>query len=246
MKVADVILIPTKSSLTFTKSVREAQRNARIGSMPGVTEQMMIDGGLRADPFDIRDLTEKVARVLESAEEYVVTSRNGTDISFCRDNRKVFRDNGDLSEKGKLGNLPAGEACFPIVENSARGRLVIDRLGGIVTDGVQLKVEDGNIVDVSGPDAERFKELIDLAKGAGYPGSAIVAEFGIGTNPVAKYAEVEMEAEKMYGTVHFGIGGNATIPGGRSAIPFHHDLAIFDARLKIGGKLFLDGRKFFF
>ncbi len=109
-----------------------------------------------------------------------------------------------------------------------------------------MKVEDGNIVDVSGPDAERFKELIDLAKGAGYPGSAIVAEFGIGTNPVAKYAEVEMEAEKMYGTVHFGIGGNATIPGGRSAIPFHHDLAIFDARLKIGGKLFLDGRKFFF
>ncbi len=60
MKVADVILIPTKSSLTFTKSVREAQRNARIGSMPGVTEQMMIDGGLKADPFDIRDLTEKV------------------------------------------------------------------------------------------------------------------------------------------------------------------------------------------
>jgi len=246
MKVADVVLIPTKTSLTFTEAVREARSNARIGSMPGVIEQMMIDGGLRADPSDIRDLTEKVAKVLESAEEYVVTSRNGTNISFSRGERQVFRDDGDLSGKGKVGNLPAGEACMPIIENSAKGRLVIDRLGKIVTNGVELKVEDGRIVEVIGPDARRFKGLLDSARGAGYSTPNIVAEFGIGTNSAAKYVEVEMEAEKMYGTVHFGIGGNATIPGGQSAIPFHHDGMIFDAKLELGGKLFLDGRKFYF
>jgi leucyl aminopeptidase (aminopeptidase T) len=244
MKLADVILIPTKSSMTFTAATREARNNARIGSMPNVTENMMIDGGLRGDFFDTMFLTNRVAEALEIGDEYHVTSSNGTDITFRRGKRRVFRDDGNLSEKGKLGNLPAGEACLAIVEDSTNGVLVIDRMGEIVTKGIRLTVKEGRIVKVGGEDRHVFEKSLESAKDREHLDVNIVAEFGVGTNAAAKYAECEVEAEKMYGTVHFGIGGNEPI-GGTSKTSFHHDGLILDARLEVDHRLILEGRKFF-
>jgi leucyl aminopeptidase (aminopeptidase T) len=245
MKSADVILMPTRASMTFTKATREALSNARIGSMPGVNENMMLDGGLQAELSDIKTMTDKVANALLLTEEYRVTSPNKTNLVFRRDSRPIFRDNGDLSEKGKFGNLPAGEACFAIVEETAKGILVIDRMGETITSGVRLTIEKGRVVDCDGPSRQSFMELIESAKHSGYSDSDVVAEFGIGTNPTAKYVECEVESEKMYGTVHFGFGGNATLPGGKVDIPFHHDGIVLNAKLEINQELVLEGRRFY-
>jgi leucyl aminopeptidase (aminopeptidase T) len=245
MRYADVILIPTKVSMTFTDAVERALCNARIGSMPGITEQIMINGGLRGSLLDIKQMTDKIADALLLVEEYRITSSNKTDIVFRRGGRQVFRDDGCLFEKGKLGNLPAGEACFAIVEDSASGVLVIDRMGEIVTNGVKLTIRNGHIAEVAGPDEHAFRKTLESARLANYQNPDVIAEFGIGTNPAAKYSECEVESEKMYGTVHFGIGGNAALPEGKSKIAFHHDGVILDARLEIDGRLVLDGRKFY-
>jgi leucyl aminopeptidase (aminopeptidase T) len=179
------------------------------------------------------------------AEDYQITSSNGTRITFRRGDRRVFRDNGDLSEKGTIGNLPSGEACLAIVEDSADGTLVIDRMGNTIIEGVALIIENGKIVKVDGPDEKAFNVLIQSAIDAGISEPNIIVEFGVGTNAAAKYVDCEVEGEKMYGTVHFGIGGNAALPGGRSEMAFHHDGVVFDAKLEIDGRVVLDGRRFY-
>ncbi len=245
MKATDVIIMPTSISLTFTEATIQAKRNSRIASMPGVTEEMMVNGGLSADYEEVKQLTREVAKVLESTKEFKVTSPNRTDLTFDRGGRPVLADDGDFSKKGKIGNLPAGEACFAIVEDSANGTLVFDRMGYIATSPLKLTIENGKVKRVEGRDKKNLLRILEAQEREGDLDATTVAEFGLGTNPMAKYLECPVEGEKMYGTVHFGIGSNEALPKGKSKSGIHHDGVILDARLELDGRVVVKGRKFY-
>jgi leucyl aminopeptidase (aminopeptidase T) len=245
MRSADVVLVCTEESITFTEAVRRARKNARIISMPGVTEKMIVNGGLSADFTFVKEQTSILERALHSASIYRISSANGTEVTFRRGKRNILCDDGDFSKKGKLGNLPAGEACFAIIENSTNGKIVVDRMGNIVTEPLKLTIEKGKIVNAEGRDSGRFMETINLAKKSGDINADNIAEFGVGTNPMARHVESELEAEKIYGTVHFGVGSNSTLPGGKSKSNIHHDGVILDPVLEIRNTVILRERKFY-
>ncbi len=63
-----------------------------------------------------------------------------------------------------------------------------------------------------------------------------LGELGIGTNPKARRTDITIEAEKIKGTVHIGIGDNSHM-GGKVVADYHQDFVV------PGPDLFLDGKK---
>ena len=52
-----------------------------------------------------------------------------------------------------------------------------------------------------------------------------LAELGIGTNPKARRTDITIEAEKIKGTIHIGIGDNSHM-GGKVVADYHQDFVV--------------------
>jgi leucyl aminopeptidase (aminopeptidase T) len=52
-----------------------------------------------------------------------------------------------------------------------------------------------------------------------------LAELGIGTNPKARRTDITIEAEKIRGTIHIGIGDNSHM-GGKVITDYHQDFVV--------------------
>ena len=53
----------------------------------------------------------------------------------------------------------------------------------------------------------------------------VLAEFGIGLNPLAKLTGIMLTDEGALGTIHLGFGSNSTV-GGANEVDFHLDFVI--------------------
>ncbi|HER43034.1 MAG TPA: hypothetical protein ENO08_01070, partial [Candidatus Eisenbacteria bacterium] len=103
--------------------VANGSRYGRICMMPGITVDMME----RLVNIDFRKMdliTRKMIRTIKDCTDVHVTNSLGTDISFSVKGRKWDNDNGDISRKGKHGNLPAGECYTCPVESTFTGKVV--------------------------------------------------------------------------------------------------------------------------
>jgi leucyl aminopeptidase (aminopeptidase T) len=223
MAGSDVVLAPTTKSLTHTRARTEAQEaNARLATLPGITEDVFVTG-LDADYEQIEAHCEAVLEQVEDASEIRVTAPAGTDITFEPGDRKWMEDTGIVHEPGHLSNLPAGEV-FVSPEN-ANGTFVVDgtmRPHGRLDDDQELKfeVEDGYVTEIS-DDAIRS----DVEEAAQEVGQAAynLAELGIGTNvAVTELVGSVLLDEKAAGTIHIAIGDDAGI-GGDTDAPLHLD-----------------------
>ncbi len=236
MKNVDVIIAPTTKSLSHTRARREAcLAGARVASMPGITEEMMLRT-LNADYEKIAILSKKFADILNTGNQVNLSSPAGTDIQFTLGDRKGIADTGILHNSGDFGNLPAGEAYAAPIEGSANGIVVFDgAVAGIdnIDEPIVIDVKDGNLIDISGGEAaEQFREIIydvndDTTKN--------LAELGIGTNEKARLSSSLLEVEKVINTVHIAFGDNASM-GGNIESPVHIDGVITKPTLKIDNK----------
>jgi aminopeptidase len=78
MATSDVVLCPTTKSLTHTKARRNAcSQNARIATLPGITQEIAIRC-LSADYMEIARRTEAVANALRTGSSFWVVSAKGT------------------------------------------------------------------------------------------------------------------------------------------------------------------------
>lgn len=210
MKAADVALCITKASLTHTKARKEASaEDTRIGTMPGITLDMLEEGAITADPEEVEQLTARFAGLLETGGSVRIEKDDET-VEFSIDGRKGIPSTGIFRNKGEAGNIPSGEAYTAPLEDSANGKFVVDgsiaQLGK-VDEPVVLTIEQGRLVDASG---EMSRKLLDLL---GDGNGRIIAEFGIGTNTAARITGVVLEDEKVYGTVHIAFGSNKPFGG---------------------------------
>src|SRR5690606_6474902 len=111
------------------------------------------------------------------------------------------------------------------IEGSAMGRAVIDGSVpcpevGLLAAPVVLTFSEGAAREVTGaPEAARAVEALFASHGAQ---ARVLGEFGIGLNPRALLSGRMLEDEGCRGTVHFGIGSNATI-GDVNEVSFHLD-----------------------
>ncbi len=233
MQSVDVVIAPTTMSLTHTQARKRANKaGVRTATMPGVTERMMVEGGLTADPKDVADNTRRLAAVLKGASEIRLTSNQGTDIVFTVDSTKWNLDLGCCHEKGCSTNLPAGELY--IAPESSHGTVVIDgAMGGLelLKHPIKIDVKEGRAVDIKG---DRAKEVLKIINPLG-DAARNIAEFGVGTNPRARIIGVVLEDEKVCGTAHIALGDNSTF-GGHVEASVHLDGIIRKPRVYADGR----------
>jgi aminopeptidase len=239
MAAADVVLAPTIQSLSHTDARKAAsEAGVRIGSLPGVTEEML--GRLMTSDLDeLRRRSWALGTALNRASEARITCPHGSDLRLNLEGRMATVDAGELGSRGAFGNLPCGEGFIaPVIEGS-EGMLVVD--GSIAEVGLldtptALTIREGRLVEATGPDGSRLLELL-TAHGEE---ATSVAELGIGTNEEAELCGNILEDEKILGTCHVAFGASAAI-GGTVQVPVHLDCVVLEPTVEIDGETVVSG-----
>ena len=204
------------------------EKHSRICMMPGITRDMM-ERLVAIDFSSMAGFTRKVIKALDGADEVVVENPAGTRITFSVKGRTWAADIGDISRKGKHGNLPTGECFTAPVESTFTGKLVISLIDDKMGPGV-LEFEKGTLVKARGKGVEEVLAHIGTDETG-----RMVGEFGVGTNRGARICPFMLEAEKAFGTVHFAIGDSYGL--GRNKSKHHYDILIDKVTLRAKGKV---------
>jgi len=229
MKKFDVILCPTKFSLTHTKARKAAtSKGARIGTLPGITEEMFV----RAVNVDYRDIKAKCRRLCEllrNTSRVKIQTRSGTDFRIDVKKAAVLEDNGDYRLAKEYGNFPAGEV-FLAPKDSA-GVFVIDHLKDLCGPKTKVSVRNNLVQEVFD---KNLRELMWKYKNA-----RNIAEFGIGVNPKAILSGNTLEDEKVLGTCHIAFGSNFDF-GGRVKSDVHWDAVLLKPTIYFDDRKIMD------
>jgi len=242
MKQADVILIPLSKSLSWTEArLLATEKGARIASMPGITEEIILRTFM-ADYGSIRKRVNRLCDFLDGTDQVRVETELGTELLMEVKGRKGRgRRGGIYSESGAWGNLPCGEAFIAPLEGTCGGNYVVDAAQaglGKLAAPITVTVEQGKAVDFQG--GEEAGSLAELLKGVGNDEAYNIAELGIGCNDSAAVDSITLEAEKALGTCHIAIGSNYLF-GGTVNVNIHLDGVIKTPTIYFDGKKILDG-----
>ncbi|MET0557278.1 MAG: aminopeptidase [Solirubrobacterales bacterium] len=239
MEKADVVLAATIQSLSHTAARKRAsEAGVRIGSLPGVTEEMLARL-MNVDLEETRRLSWAVAELMNDASEARITCAHGSDLRMGLEGRLAIADGGELGTRGAFGNLPCGEGFIAPVEGTTEGTLVVDGSiagVGLLDTPVSLTVEGGHLKEATGSDGEALMRLLTAH---GEDGTN-VAELGIGTNEEAILTGNILEDEKILGTAHVAFGASAAI-GGTVQVPVHLDCVILKPTVEIDGRAIVSG-----
>jgi leucyl aminopeptidase (aminopeptidase T) len=232
MAASDVVMAPTKQSLSHTAARKRASENgARCATLPGVTEEMLARV-MSADMEGLRRKGHAVAEALDRASEAHITDANGTDLRLDITGREAIPDAGELTARGAFGNLPCGEGF--VSPAGGNGTLVVDgsiAAIGLVGEPVELVVEGGHLTSARGGQGMALMELLTEH---GEEGTNI-AELGVGTNEKAILTGEILEDEKIQGTCHVAFGASAGI-GGTVQVPVHLDCIVMKPTVELDGE----------
>jgi aminopeptidase len=198
---------------------------------PGLTRSMFA----RTVPIDYVQLKARcaaISKALAGSSYLRVTNAKGTDMRVGIEGRSPKSDDGDFSEPGSGGNLPAGEVFVSPALGASEGTIAFDGSIAAVKGGIVIRtpiravVEGGYVVDIAGGEEaaalrasiesgeEAARKLasegaIGADKAAAYVRNARnLGELGIGLNPKAEIVGNMLEDEKAFRTCHFAIGSN--------------------------------------
>ncbi len=238
----DVLIMMTTFSLSHTQAREKAsQQGARVASMPEVEAGMFAQGGpMAADYLAISRETRKLADLLTAGNHVRVTTPFGTDLSFSISGRVGGADTGLLHAEGEFGNLPGGEAYVAPVEGTAEGVLVVPaKWYPHLEEEMTVVFENGYVTSLlgGGQVGDQFRELFAFGNDE-FKHRRNCAELGIGTNPNARRPDNVLEAEKIKGTVHIGVGDSSHL-GGVNASDFHDDFVLTQPTLYVDGNKML-------
>jgi len=229
MKGTDVLLCLTEHSLSQTDAREAATKaNVRVASMPTFDHKMFaLDGPMAVDYQQVSADCRKFAELLSAADQVVVQTPYGTDLSFRLSGRFGQVDDGLYGDDPELcGNLPAGEAYVIPLEGTGEGQLVtLADWYPEMNEEMVLIFKKGLVVDLQGGGeiVKHFSKLLNLnSDDELFSSRRNLAELGIGTNPNASRPDNVLEAEKIKGTVHIAIGDNIHM-GGKVESDLHED-----------------------
>ncbi len=243
MQRVDVVIAPLSTSITHTNARRLAcAEGARVGTMPGITEDIMVRT-MRADYHKIARLTHQVRDILSAGKTVRVTSPAGTDLTLPIDGINAIASTGLILERGSFGNLPSGEAYLMPQEGKAEGILMVDGsmagVGLITDEPIRITIVNGKAEKIEGgKEAALLEETVERIG----PLARNIAEFGVGTNDMAKVTGKILEDEKVKGTIHVALGNNISM-GGTLNVPFHVDGVVLKPTVYVDDVLLLkDGK----
>jgi leucyl aminopeptidase (aminopeptidase T) len=215
----------------------------RVCMMPSFTEEMK-----RAILIDYGELKSKCNYFKNTIMNKNLRIRTaiGTDIRFSLSDRDIKIDDGDISNRGSFGNIPAGEIFTAPIENTVNGKLVIDgSIGGlgVVEHPISLEIESGMIKEITSTNEDdeifkRFKIICEYDS----PATKTLGEFGIGLNKGANLIGNMLMDEKVEGTVHFAFGDSYGL--GKTNSKFHTDCLIRNPTILVNNRCIMDEGKF--
>lgn len=157
----------------------------------------------------------------------------GTDLTFS------IRGIGAKPCVGQR-NIPDGEVFSCPVKDSVNGVIQFNTptlYAGTRFENIRLEFREGKIVQASGSNPGRLKEILDTDAGARY-----VGEFSLGFNPHIQNPMCDiLFDEKIAGSLHFtpGQAYEECDNGNRSAV--HWDLVLIQRPEWGGGEIWFDG-----
>ncbi len=247
MRKQDVILAPTRYSLTHTRArIAASREGARIATMPGVTLEMFVKGGMTANFAEIREKIRSIYSKIRRQKRVRVTTKAGTDIEFLIDRSRWSKeDSGICHRPGMVTNLPAGKLFGMPKEGTMNGTIVIDGSfeASLLSEPLRLEVRNGMVTSIEGgSEADRIRDMYEEASSvlpsSQQPDVWTVAEFGFGLNPSARIIGNVLEDEKSLGSCYFSIGDNHAL-GGRVQCGIHVSGVMRNPTLVLGDNLTL-------
>ncbi|WP_080873735.1 aminopeptidase [Oceanobacillus timonensis] len=222
MLAYDLVFCLTKHSLTHTVARKNANAHGvSVITMPGITEDMILQGAMSADYKRVEKETTDMTAKLTKAKAVTITTgkEKNLKLHIPLEGRDGIASTGIFRGKTASGNLPSGEAYIAPVEGLAEGKIEINgsMAGiGLVDEPVVLTVEKGRLVQATGEQGALLLSLLGEGNGR------LAAELGIGTNHAARITGNILEDEKAYETVHVAFGSNHTF-GGTNKADVHID-----------------------
>ncbi|MFQ5616838.1 MAG: aminopeptidase [Anaerolineales bacterium] len=236
----------TPGRLTFWRTCRE--NGARVGYGAQIDDSIL-ENELSADYEAIAAITRRLKARLQGKERVRITTPLGTDLTCSIAGRDIKEDTGLIHQPGRFGNLPAGECFVAPLEDSAEGRLVVDKSFPelVVSQPVRMIFETGRVVaSEGGAEAEEILRRIEHGEGLEHGENCrIIAELGIGTNPKARLTGKLITDEKVMGTLHVAIGDNASPSyGGANPAPIHIDGVVGQPTRVVDGEILIEEGKY--
>jgi 2,5-dihydroxypyridine 5,6-dioxygenase len=241
---ANLILGATSKSMAHTKArLAACNAGARYLSLPEYTLGLLADPCVAIDYKHAGLMAKRVADRFTSGCFARVTTTLGTDITLEFEGRVGNCCPGYVVLPGDLGSPPDIEANISPLETKSNGIVLVDGSIpfpglGLLASPISLHVVDGRIAKIEGSD-EIVHKLNELFDSDNPLKTRVLAECGVGLNPLAKLSGIMLTDEGAMGTMHFGFGSNATV-GGKNSVAFHLDFVFKNPTLTIDGQVILN------
>lgn len=248
MESFNLVMGFTKMSLAHTKARQNlCAKGGRYLSLPGYGEGMLLDPSVQADFHSQFRLTRAISDAFTQGSTVRVKTVAGTDVRLGIIGREGNCCPGFVNKDYSLGSPPDIESNVSPVEELSEGVAVIDGSVacdeiGLLETPIRLEISGGKIVGVESDREDYIAKVNHLFERINNPKAYVLAECGIGLNPLAKLTGNMLTDEGAMGCVHFGFGSNITV-GGKNDVPFHVDFIMKDASLWIDDLQILDAGK---
>jgi leucyl aminopeptidase (aminopeptidase T) len=239
--------------LAFRRHLLETHWSARtrIGHMPGAEPDLLKLANADMERLVADCQCVEVALARGQRLELTSFSPDGVPHHLVADiggwERLPVASNG-LIDDGAWGNVPSGETYIAPLEGTAQGSVCVTGSvpGRVLTPAEAFVVhfQQGRVRTVE-PERSAAVQWLEhtqfqRAKAQRDRNWAVLAEIGIGLNPVAEgLTGNPLHDAKAAGTVHIGLGSNAFM-GGRTRASIHCDLVIRRPMLSVDRKTLLD------
>jgi len=219
-----------------------AEKKARVFTLSERSIEEMTEGAAAADYHEVERTNLRLISAFLGAKRVRVTTSIGTDLEFSIEGRTLESLASFARRPGEEGGIPSGEVCTAPVIGTANGVAVVDGPIGYVgplSEPIRIVARDGQWVEVQGESeqADRLRhyfETVDNARN--------VAEFGIGTNPLARKNGIYSEEKKRLGTMHFAFGRSNKTGNWECEVKsaIHGDLVVYSPTIHADGKKILE------
>lgn len=248
MKAADIVFDLATESWFYAPSTPSILDAGTRMLLMLVEEDLIV---ARPPSKEAAERAQKGAQIMAGAQEFRITTPEGTDFVARRGDRKPIAQKGYVTEPGEQDTYAIHAVNFAPLETEAEGTVYLN--GGQilypqhtyrVKKPVRLEIENGRIeyIDDSHEDGRIFKKWIEQFND---PNVYVIAHMGFGTDPRARdLTRYDLSAwESYYGGVLIAFGANDTpLLGGSNRASGHSDSILVNASFYADGEpILLDG-----
>jgi thermophilic metalloprotease (M29) len=217
----------------LSEEVRPKGREIYLGLVDGE----LLRGELSEPAPDLEEAAQSVLEQLRGSETIRIRGAAGTDLTLRVGGRPWLTDALPLGPD-QFANYPGGEVFVAPHRDGADGVLVADltvpyTVDGLVDAPVRLTFSGGKVTTIEGGRAATM--LRELVEEAG-EGADVIAELGIGLNPIVRPRGHVMLDEKAAGTAHVAIGRNTGAYGGDNEATIHVDMIFAGPEVDVDGR----------